>query len=219
MVGAVTPEFVEAHSLDVSPLSNLFNSTLSVNGFGGLFSWPLGYVIIRVRVEGVWGYNEEQVALFIPDLTDFGFQVLVILSTLTINWIINMIKKSKIDKLSISLNGLRISHLLACHLAEFSIKSNIAANQTMDLMNLNEVVKTTEKEEISAFSSKIIHAWTKIMFLGSKMHMMMQVLEEGDGFCLPHRLKTMNTYTEMATGRHVSGNHGEESDCHSDHHH
>ena len=44
-------------------LSDLVDSTLKINGFRGLFSEPLGYVIIRVQVEGVEGYNEEQVTL------------------------------------------------------------------------------------------------------------------------------------------------------------
>ena len=68
-INVVTPEFVEAHSLDMGLLSNLVDGTLKINGFGGLFYWPLGYVIIRVQVEGVKGYNEDQVALVIPDLT------------------------------------------------------------------------------------------------------------------------------------------------------
>ena len=47
-INAVTQEFIKAHSLDVGPLYNLVDGTLKINGFGGLFSWPLGYVIIRV---------------------------------------------------------------------------------------------------------------------------------------------------------------------------
>ena len=66
-VNAVTPEFVEAHSLDVGLLRDLVNGTVSMNGFGGLFSWPLGYAIIRVQVEGVRGYDEDQVAFIFPD--------------------------------------------------------------------------------------------------------------------------------------------------------
>ena len=74
----MTPEFVEAGSLDIGLLSNLVNGTLSMNGFGRLFSQPLGYVIIRIQVEGVWDYNEDQVALIIPDPTSFGSQVPII---------------------------------------------------------------------------------------------------------------------------------------------
>ena len=56
------------------------------------------------------------------------------------------------------------------------------------------------KEEIDAFSSRIIHVHTKTMFLGRNMHMMMQALEEGDSPSLPHRLSVMTSYPEMATG-------------------
>ena len=192
--------FIKAHSLDISPLSNLVDGTLSTNGFEGLFSQSLGYVIIRVEVEGVWGYDEDQVALVIPDPTDFGSQVAITLGTLTINWIINMIRESKIAEFSASLNGFRISHLLACHQAELSIGSEMAAYKTMGLTELSEAVQTIRKEEIDVFSSKIIHAQTKTIFMGSNMHVMMQTLEEGDLPCLPHGLSVMNTYTKMTTG-------------------
>ena len=56
------------------------------------------------------GYNEDQVAVVIPDPTEIGSQVPVILGIPTINHIINMIRESERDELSISLNGLRISY-------------------------------------------------------------------------------------------------------------
>ena len=195
----MTPEFVEACSLDSSPLSNLVDGTMSVDGFCRLFSQSLVYIIMRVQVEGVWGYDEDQVALVIPDPSDFGSRVLVTLGTLTINQIINVIKESEIDEMLVSLNRSRISHLLASHQAELSIESEETANQTFDLTNLNKAVKTTKKEEINASSSKITHAQMKTMFLSSNMHVMMQTLEEQDGSHLPHGLSVMNTSTEMTT--------------------
>ena len=78
-----TLDFVNTHSLDTGPLSNLVDGTLKINGFGGLFSQPLGYVIIRVQVEGVKGYNEDQVTLVVPDTTAFGSRVPVTLGTPT----------------------------------------------------------------------------------------------------------------------------------------
>ena len=56
-INVVTPEFIKACFLDMGPLSNLVDGTLKINGFGGLFFQPLGYVIISVQVEGVKGYN------------------------------------------------------------------------------------------------------------------------------------------------------------------
>ena len=95
-INAVAPEFVEVCSLNVGPLSDLTDSTLCINGFGGVFFQPLGYVIIRVQMEGVQGYNKEQVALVIPDSTVFGSQVPVTLVTPAINQIINVIKEGKL---------------------------------------------------------------------------------------------------------------------------
>ena len=40
----------KAHSLDVVMLINLVNGALNMNGFGRLFSWPLGYVIKGFRL-------------------------------------------------------------------------------------------------------------------------------------------------------------------------
>ena len=110
----LTPEFIEVHSLDVGPLSDLSDGTLGIHGFGGVFSCPLGYVIIRFQVDGDWGFDKDQVALAISDSTGFGSQVPVTLGTPTINQMINAIKESKIDELSVSLSGLRINQLLVC---------------------------------------------------------------------------------------------------------
>ena len=68
---------------------------MGINDFGWLFPKPWGYVIVRVQVEGTWGFDEDQVALVRPDSTAFGSWVLVTLGTLTINQIINMIKDNK----------------------------------------------------------------------------------------------------------------------------
>ena len=156
MIDAVTPEFVQACSLDVSPLSDLVYGTLRVNSFGRLFARPWGFIVIGFKVEGVWDYDKNQVALVIPDPTDFGSWVPVTFGTLIINQIINVIKESEIEELSVSLSGSKISHLLACHQAKLSTGSEMAANQTMGPNDLNEAVKTMKKEDINAFSSKII---------------------------------------------------------------
>ena len=48
-------------------------------------------------------------AIVIPDSTGFGSQVPVTLGIPIINRIINVIKESEDDELSVSLNGLRIA--------------------------------------------------------------------------------------------------------------
>ena len=111
-----------------------------------------------------------------------------------------MIKESEIDELSVSLYGLRRAQLLACQQAGFSIQRETVANQTVDPTDLNEVVKTTKKEEVDAFSSKIINGQMKTLLLGNNMHVMTQSLKGGDGPHLPHGLSVVNTYTKVISG-------------------
>ena len=67
----------------------------------------------------------------------------------------------------------------------------------MDPTDLKDAVKTTKKEEIDAFSSKIIHGQMKMMLLENNMHVMTQSLKGGDGPHLPHSLSVVNMYTEV----------------------
>ena len=160
----------------------------------------MGYHVIRVQVEGVKGYDKDQVALVIPDSNTFGSRIPVILGTPTINQIVNIIKEHEIDELSVSLNRSRIFHLLARHCAEFSVTSSVTAHQTLGLTYLNKAVKLTKREEIDAFSSEVIHSHTKTMFLSNSMYVMTQAPEKGEVPCLPHGLSMLNTYTQMTTG-------------------
>ena len=180
--------------MDVGLLSDLADSTLGINGFGGVFSQPLGYIIKRIHVEGVWGYDNDQLALVIPDSTIFGSQVLVTLGTLSINWIINVIKKAK----SVSCQLLDL--IGDSPVVDMSASRNFGSEQAVDLINLNEVVKTTKKEEIDALLFKIIHGQTKHMLLVNNMHVMTRFLKGGDGSHLPHNLSVVNTYTEVTSG-------------------
>ena len=112
----------------------------------------------------------------------------------------SMIKESEIDELSVLLNGLRISHLLAGHWVELSLKNDTTANPIPCLTDLNETEKTRKQEEIEALLSKIVHGHTKTVLLGNNMYVMTQAPEKGKEPCLPHGLSMANTYIEMATG-------------------
>ena len=70
----------------------------------------------------------------------------------------------------------------------------------MDLTDLKEAVKTTQKEDKDAFSFKIIHGQMKTMLLGNNMDVMTQSLKRGDGPYLPHGVNVVNMYTEVISG-------------------
>ena len=67
-----TPDFVEDHSLNIGLMCNLIEGGMSMVGLGGVHTCPLGYIIIRVQVDGEEGYNEDQIAFVIPYLFTFA---------------------------------------------------------------------------------------------------------------------------------------------------
>ena len=83
-VNTITPRYVDKHSLQVGPITDLMGSRVTCLGLGNAYTQPLGYVVIWVQVDGVWGYNEDQIALVIPDFSNFAIRVPVILGTPTI---------------------------------------------------------------------------------------------------------------------------------------
>ena len=60
----------------------------------------MGYIITWVQVHGVQGYDEDQIALVIPNLSNFVDRVPIILVTPTIRHIVNMIKEKGTDALA-----------------------------------------------------------------------------------------------------------------------
>ena len=68
----------------------------------------LGYVIVQVQVDGVQGYDEDQIALVVPDKTKFTEWIPIILGTPTISHVINVIKEREIDALAMSWANARV---------------------------------------------------------------------------------------------------------------
>ena len=83
-VNTIMPRYVSDHSRQVGPITNLIGSKVTCMGLGNAYTRPLGYVMIQVQVDGVQGYDEDQIALVILGLSNFVAQIPVILGTPTI---------------------------------------------------------------------------------------------------------------------------------------
>ena len=70
-------------------------------------------IIIQVQVNVVQGYDENQIALVIPDLSNFVPWAPVILGTPMISCVINVIKEREIDALATPWVNARMAYLLA----------------------------------------------------------------------------------------------------------
>ena len=77
-VNTITLRYVKEHSLPVGPITDLMGSKVTCVGLGNAYTKPLGYVIIWVQVDGVQGYDKDQIAL---DFSNFVVRVPIILGT------------------------------------------------------------------------------------------------------------------------------------------
>ena len=83
-VNTIMMRYVKEHSLPVGPITDLMGSKATCVGLGNTYIKPLGYMIIWVQVDRVQGYDEDQIALIIPDFSNYTVRVPAILGTPTI---------------------------------------------------------------------------------------------------------------------------------------
>ena len=92
-INTIMLKYVSDHSMQVGPNTNLIGAKVACIGLGNAYTRPLGYVVIQVQVDGVQGYDKDQISLVNLDLSEFAAQIPVILGTPTISQVINMIKR------------------------------------------------------------------------------------------------------------------------------
>ena len=84
-INTIMPKYVSDHSLQMGLITNLLVAKVPCMGLGNAHMRPLGYIIIWVQVDGVQGYDDDQITLVILDLSNFVAQIPVILGTPTIS--------------------------------------------------------------------------------------------------------------------------------------
>ena len=114
-VNTIMPRYVSDHSLQVGPVTDLMGSKVACVGLGNAYTRLLGYLVIWVQVDGVWGYDEDQIALVISDFSNFVVRVTVILGMPTIGQVVNVMTEAEMDTLAMPWTNARAAHLLSVH--------------------------------------------------------------------------------------------------------
>ena len=154
-INTIMPNYVKNHLLEMGLITDLIGTRVTCMGLGNAYTQSLGYVIVWVQVEEVQGYDEDQIAQVVPDLSNFAEWIPIILGTPTISWIINVMKEREIDALVTPWANARVAHLLSVHRATatmVSIKTVESANPN----GYDKVVITKNMGTIDAFSSWVI---------------------------------------------------------------
>ena len=158
----------------------------------------LGYVVTWVQVDGVWGYDEDQIALIIPGFSNFTTRVPVILGTPTIGRVINVMREVEMDALAMPWANARAAHLLAVWRMTPVEVGNVQ-EEGYDMDKDNPLMYTQKAETLEPFSSHVIPMKTMKAYLGEHINMMVQALCAQDGTLLPG-LTMQNMYTELRKG-------------------
>ena len=163
----------------------------------------------HVQVEGIPSYYEEKVALVIPNVTQLGMKVPVILGTPTIHQLCCQMKESKIETAPEEWQHALLSYKASRNVSilpmtpQLDQDSNVKypTNTGQDPTDLDEPVLLKDRVIIPAFASQIVHVRTQRTFIkGHHLNVMVQPLYPEDKAKLPLGLYIQRVYTKLKDG-------------------
>ena len=195
----ITPTYTQERGMDIMSLDYLAEeiggAIPHISGLGGISVEPIGFIMMNVRVPGVPGYDEDQITIVMDDL---GMtELLVILGTPTLYWVMEVIKESEISKLAVPWASSRVSWLMRDVLAKLGlVVINDIANKPIAPLHVDEVVRVVSKCMFPPFGHKAIHGKVNLILHGYKMNVMTHGFGEAvtfspfgdrcaDGLCYP----------------------------------
>ena len=196
-INTIMPDHVKNHSLDMGLTTDLIGTRVAWMGLGNAYTWPLGYVIVWVQVDGVQGYDEDQIALVVPDELKFG------------KWICyfgnphyklhhKCYEEREIDALAMPWANGRVVHLLSVCRAVATVVDDKTA-ESANPNGYDEVVIMRNMEAIDTFSSCVIPIKVEKAYIGEHINVMIQARQTKDG-SLPQGLTNQNAYTGLRKG-------------------
>ena len=126
-------------------------------------------------MNGVQSYDEDQIALLMPDESKFMEWIPVILGAPTISHVVNVMKEREINALATLWANARVAHLLSVHRAVATVLDD-QTSESADPNGYDEVLFTRNMETIEAFSSCVISVNMEKAYKGDCINIMTQVL-------------------------------------------
>ena len=92
-VNTMKPNYVCHCDFPMLPLGDLVDHPLNLVGLGGTQMHLLSFVILRVHVKEIMGYNKNVVFLVVLDESEFAWHVPIMIITCTLGRIVKVIKE------------------------------------------------------------------------------------------------------------------------------
>ena len=208
-VNMITPALVQQCGFPVLPLEDLVDYPVNLVGLGGMHTSLLGFVILRVQVRDVAGYDEDAVFLVVPDESDFGQRVPLVVGTCTISRLINVICESEIDSLATPWSTMRVARLLSCRLgmaiptSEGAETPGEGASGGSPEESIDELVTVWESVCLGPFQTEIIEGWVKPLLRSTSYVMITPLKVKGqprETKLLPLGLHVLHAYVRLKNG-------------------
>ena len=210
-VNTIMLAFIRQCGFPVLPLVDLVNHPFNLVGLGRKCTSPLGFIILRMQVREITGYNEDVVFLMVPKESEFGRRVPLIIGTCTIGRIINVTWESEIDHLSTPWAMVQMAQLLSCWKSmAVSTPESTGEAQSKGVsggpqeVGIDELVTVRESIHLGPFQTKTIEGQVKPL-LGDTVHVMITPLKAGKGQSrearpLPLALHILHAFTCLKNG-------------------
>ena len=198
----IMPTYAQERGMDIMSLEYLAEeiggAILHISGIGGISVEPVGFVMMNVKVPGITGYDEDQIAIVMddPGMTEWP----VILGTPTIYRVMEVIKESEISKLAVPWVSSRISWLMRDVAAKLGqVMVNDIANKPIAPLHVDEVVRVASKCMVPPFGHKAIHGKVNLVRHGYRMNVMIHGLEKWSP-SLPLGIDVQTVYATLTDG-------------------
>ena len=198
----IIPAYTRWRNMNVFPLERLAeevgNAIPPIQGIDSIIVQPTGFVIVRVQIPCVVGYDEDQVTIV---LDDPGMKECPkILGTPTLYRVMEVIKESEISALATQWSASRISWLMRNMQARVGrVMHDDVANKPISINSVDEVVKVSKKFQVPPFDHKVKHGHTRLVLTGCRLNVVTHGLETRLPR-LPLGIDILSTYTTLATG-------------------
>ena len=210
-VNSVMPAYVHQHKLGVHPILELdhtlnpFPDHIPLVGLGGGWAEPLGFTLMRVQIEDMPHYDEQQVIFVLDDPSGFSARIPVILGTPTINRVMQTMKEMEMHSAPMEWQTARVAYEWAqgfqFRQASLSKRLQFPTNTAEDPLDLEEKVLLADKCMIPGFQSVVAHGRTqRTMMMGHWLNVKMQAPYSDDKADLPNGLYIMRMYMELKDG-------------------
>ena len=152
-VNMITPECVVALGLQMGPLTDLREGGITINQPFNYKGRAIGYVIMSMQIDGISGYNEDQVVLVAHSSTVFTHHVPIMLGTPTMDRAIRTLKESEIDRLATPWAYVRKSTLLRAATTRVAAVRADVATKPVDVVGYEELVRLLTAEVVEPFET------------------------------------------------------------------